>query len=187
MLLFMLLLGQVPYEYLVIPYKKTHLALWTLPLKELALAGGAFAIAGSLPQGQNSSALIRLLERLIPFSGVFFATTMVCFGICHFLYTPSIVDMVPSWLPGHYFCTYFAAVALIAGGVAIAIRVWLKPAAILMGTMIFIWFIFLHVPGAIELPLIDQGNLITAAFSALAFSGIAFVIAGESKKQLNVF
>jgi hypothetical protein len=184
-LLLMILLGQIPYEYLVIPYKKTHLALWTLPLKELALAGGAFAIAGSLPDEQDRSTLLRLLEKLIPLSGVFFSTTMVCFGISHFLYTKTVADMVPSWLPAHYFWTYFAAAALIAGGIAITLRIWLKPVAILMGVMILIWFILLHVPDAITNPLLGRGNEITAAFSALAFSGTAFVIAGGYKKKIN--
>lgn len=186
-LLLMLLLGQVPYEYLVIPYRKIHLGLWTLPLKELALAGGAFCIAGALPEDaradQNKPAVIRWLEKLIPFGPVFFSTTMILFGVSHFLYTQTVANMVPSWIPAHFFCTYFAAVALIAGGVAIILRIWLKWAAILMGIMILLWFIFLHVPGALEEPLVDQGNLIVSAFSALAFSGIAFVIAGGNKKR----
>ena len=182
-LLLMLLLGQVPYEYIVIPYKKTHLGLWVLPLKELALVGGAFCIAGASSDEnadqQNKPLVIRVLEKLIPFGGVFFSTTMILFGVSHFLYTPTVSAMVPNWLSWHDFWTYFAAVVLIAGGVAIVIRVWVRLAAALLGLMIFIWFVFLHTPDAVTNPLIGQGNEITAAFSALAFSGIGFVIAGS--------
>ncbi len=180
-LLCMLFFGQVSFEFIVIPYKKTHLGLWILPLKELALAGGAFCIAGSFKRSVNdwlsAAAIIRLLEKIIPFGRFLFCITMISFGISHFLYTETVAAMVPSYLPGRYFWTYFAAVALIAGGTGIVINVLLKPAALLMGVMIFAWFIFLHIPDAVTNPLIGGGNEITAAFSALAFSGIAFVIA----------
>jgi uncharacterized membrane protein YphA (DoxX/SURF4 family) len=44
----MFLFGHVPYELFVDPYGK-HLGVWTSALKELALSGGAFAVAGSVP------------------------------------------------------------------------------------------------------------------------------------------
>jgi uncharacterized membrane protein YphA (DoxX/SURF4 family) len=179
-LLLMTLLGQVPFEYLVIPYKKTHLALWVNPLKELALAGGAFCVAGSSP---GTGPVV--LEKFIPAGRFFFCTTMICFGCCHFLYTHTISVSVPSWIPGHDFWAYFTGAALIAGGVAIVINAWLKPAALLMGAMIFFWFLFVHIPDAVKRPLIDGGNEITAALSALAFSGIAFVIAGYKQEKIK--
>jgi len=54
--------------------------------------------------------------------------------------------------------------------------------ASLLGTMIFIWFIFLHIPRVIASPFAYMGGEVTSAFLALAYSGIAFVIAGASKK-----
>jgi hypothetical protein len=57
--------------------------------------------------------------------------------------------------------------------------------AILLGIMIFIWFIILHVPRAINQPLLDKGNEIVSAFSALAFTGIAFVISGGYLKRFG--
>jgi uncharacterized membrane protein YphA (DoxX/SURF4 family) len=180
-LLLMLIAGQIPYEYIVVPYKKTHLGLWALPLKELALAGGAFCIAGSFASDHRSG-ILGLLEKLIPFGRIFFAITMFCFGLCHFLYADGVAAMVPSWIPAHSFWSYLAGSALMAGALGIALNILLKPAAIALGTMIFIWFLCLHIPSAVAHPLTDKGNEITAAFSALAFSGIAFVIAGRRKK-----
>jgi hypothetical protein len=55
-------------------------------------------------------------------------------------------------------------------------------AATLLGIMIFIWFIILHVPRVIASPVAYLGSEITSAFIALAYSGIAFVIAGAPKK-----
>jgi len=48
--------------------------------------------------------------------------------------------------------------------------------------MIFIWFTVLHIPRVIASPAAYLGSEITSAFIALAYSGIAFVIAGASKK-----
>ena len=185
LLLLMLFLGQVPWEYLVFPHKKTHLGVWELPLKELAWAGGAFCIAGAYSQTENTGKhnLIHFLEKLIPFGPAFFSTTMILFGVCHFLYTPGIADMVPSWIPGHYFWAYFSAVALISAGISIIIRVWIKESALLLGIMILLWFLFLHLPNAIQYPLVDRGNIVFSALSALAFSGIAFVMSGEANKN----
>lgn len=193
LLLFMLCFDQVPWEYLVFPHKKTHLGVWGLPLKELAWAGGAFSIAGAFKPKVNlraaKSPLVEGLEKLIPFGPVFFSTTMILFGVCHLLYTPGIAEMVPSWIPNHFFWTYFSAAALIGAGVSIVIRVWTRMSSLLLGLMIFLWFVLLHVPSAIKHPLENKGNSVFSALSALAFSGIAFVISGlysTNKLERNV-
>jgi hypothetical protein len=189
LLLLMLFLGQVPWEYLVFPHKKTHLGVWALPLKELAWAGGAFCIAGAFVPSitDNKSPIVAFLERLIPLGPWFFSTTMILFGVCHLLYTEGIASMVPSWIPWHFFWTYFSTAALISAGVSIVLKVWIKMSSLLLGIMIFIWFVLLHVPGAIKQPFADKGNLVFSAFSALAFSGIALVISGvNSDKQFNL-
>lgn len=187
LLLLMLFFDQVPWEYLVFPHKKTHLGVWGLPLKELAWAGGAFSIAGTFKpvhnSGMDKALLVRGLEKLIPFGPVFFSTTMILFGVCHLLYTPGIADMVPSWIPNHFFWAYFSAAALICSGVSIVIKVWTRVSSLLLGIMIFLWFVFLHVPNAIKYPLVDKGNFVFSALSALAFSGIAFVISGSNSNK----
>jgi hypothetical protein len=189
-LLLMLVFGQVPYEFMVIPYKKTHLGVWDNALKGLALAGGAFVVAGSFPEerknGQSKALFIRLLAKLIPFGGIFFCITMTSFGMAHFLYLQHVAAMVPGWMPDHIFWTYFAGVALIGSGTAIILKIRQKRIATLLGAMIFIWFIFLHIPDAIAYPLAAKGNEITSALSALAFSGIAFAIAGAAPGKETV-
>lgn len=190
-LLLMLFLGQVPWEYIVFPHKKTHLGVWGLPLKELAWAGGAFCIAGAYKQkddaNETETPVVRFLGKLIPFGPAFFSTTMFLFGVCHLLYTEGIATMVPSYLPGHLFWTYFSAAALICAGTSIIIGVWAKKASMLLGVMILIWFFFLHAPNAIKYPLVDQGNLVFSALSALAFSGIAFLISGQITEKKYKF
>lgn len=172
----------IPYELFVDPYYR-HLGEWGEAEKELALAGGAFVIAGTFPvknaNAQKEPLITRVLGKLIPMGRIFFSITMISFGIDHFLYTKPISTMVPAWIPNPVFWTYFAAVALIGAGTAIILKVKMRLIATLLGTMILLWFIFLHIPGAIAHPFTDKGNEVTSAFSALAFSGIAFVIAGS--------
>lgn len=55
--------------------------------------------------------------------------------------------------------------------------------ATLLGTMIFIWFIILHIPYVITSSVAERGGEITSAFLALAYSGTAFVIAGDAKNK----
>ncbi len=183
LLLLMLVFVQVPWEYFVFPHKKTHLSVWGLPLKGLASPGGAFCIAGAYNrkdnQNQSKFPIIVFLAKLIPFGPAFFSTTIILFGVCHLLYTPGIADIVPSWIPGHYFWAYFSAAALMSAGVSIIVGVWAKKASMLLGIMILIWCLLLHIPNPIKNPLLNKGNLVFSALSALAFSGIAFIISGQ--------
>lgn len=171
----------LPYMLFVFPHHRWHLAVWTDAGKALALAGGAFVVAGSFPSGQTNTGeiplLIRLLEKVIPFGRIFFSITMITFGLDHFIYTEFVATMVPGWIPGHIFWTYFAGVALIGSGTAIIFKIKLRVVAILQGTMIFLWFVFLHVPHAIAHPYLEKGNEIVSAADALGFSGIAFILA----------
>jgi uncharacterized membrane protein len=102
---------------------------------------------------------------------------MIAFGIDHFLYTDFVATLVPSWMPGHIFWTYFAGIALIGTGVGIILKFTRKWVALLASAMIFLWFILLHIPRAIADPNGNKGNEITSVFEALAFSGIALGIA----------
>ena len=185
------LFGHVPYELFVDPYSK-HLGVWTNALKELALSGGAFAVAGSIPPGSSmpfgpsmthgkipeSSGMVKALEKLIPLSRIFFSITMISFGIDHFLYPTGVSTLVPAWIPGGaHFWTYFAAVALIGSGVCIILKIKLQLVALLLGIMIGLWVIVLHIPRAVADPFGMQSNEVISVFEAVNFTGIAFLIA----------
>ncbi|HKO79717.1 MAG TPA: hypothetical protein VJU78_04940, partial [Chitinophagaceae bacterium] len=150
-----------------------QLGLWTNALKELAFSGSAFIVAASYPQEKflASNKLLFTLGR------IFFAIMLIVFGIDHFLYTEFVVPLVPAWIPGATFWTYFGAVALIGAGVCFLLKIKLRLIGMLAGIMIFLWFIILHIPRAIADPYGEKGNEITSVFQALAFSGICFLIA----------
>jgi uncharacterized membrane protein YphA (DoxX/SURF4 family) len=182
--LFFFIFCYIPFELFISPYSPIHLGLWINPLKEFAYAGGALAIANKIPADINStgskSKFTSLLESLAPYGRILFSITMICFGVSHFYYTKTVEEMVPGWIPYHLFWTYFAAVALIGSGTAIILKFHIKLIGNLLGIMILLWFIVLHIPDAWSNPVANNGNEVTSAFSALAFSGIAFVIANDS-------
>jgi uncharacterized membrane protein len=161
----------IPYEFMT-SSDYMHFYDWENAIKELALAGGAFVVAGCL-SGRRI---------LMPLGTIIFSLTIISFGINHFLYAKEAADYIPSWVPGHMFWIYFAGVALLGSGVAIILNIKLRLAATLLGTMIFIWVIILHIPKAIASSVGDQGGEVSSAFLALAYCGIAFVIAGTFKK-----
>ena len=180
--LFLLLFvcGFIPYEFISDPSWK-NFGAWTFADKDLVFAGGGFVVAGSYPIRQavisKESSVIRFLEKLIPFGSVFFCITMISFGIDHFLYAKVVSTLVPTWIPGSMFWTYFAGAALILSGITIILRIQLKWSALLLSLMIFLWFLMLHIPRAIADPYGLQGNEVSSVFEAFGFSGIAYLIA----------
>ncbi|HEY5408999.1 MAG TPA: hypothetical protein VIJ92_18045 [Ginsengibacter sp.] len=179
---------QVTHQLFGSPYS-FNWASWTNPLKELAFSGGAFVILASYSWGkinQDKSFRSRLGDTFIPYGRIFFAIMMMVFGYDHFQYTPFVATLVPAWLPWHVFWTYFAGTALMGSGICIALKFELKLVGLLLGSMLFIWFVILHIPRAIADPYIDKGNEVTSVFEALAYSGVAFLIACTPKRKLGV-
>lgn len=92
----------------------------------------------------------------------------------HFVYTEFVVSLIPGWFPrDSVFWTFFAAFALLAGGIGLWVPRTARLAALLVGIMVFSWFWIIHVPRTLQTV---SDNM--AVFEALAVSGIAFVIAG---------
>jgi uncharacterized membrane protein YphA (DoxX/SURF4 family) len=162
--------------------------LWTDPLKELALAGGAFVIVELSNDETSDSTRKRFFgarKKFIPFGKIFFSFTMISFGIDHFFYTDFVSTLIPSWIPDHKSWTYIAGVALIASGVAIILNIRRRKVSLLLSAMLFLWVILLHLPRAVADRSLDKGNAITSVFEALAFSGIALAIACTKKRKMT--
>jgi uncharacterized membrane protein len=183
----MVFLLHLPYQFISQPHQLYHLGLWVYPLKELAIAGGAFVMAGTYPVNtlgpQEKSSVIRMLEKLVPYGSIFYSITIVSFGIAHCLYGENIQALVPAWVPDHLFWTYFSAVALIGSGVFIVLNIRRRLIAILQSIMIFSWFLILHLPLAFANPMGERGNELASAFDALLFSGVGLAIAFGMRYQ----
>ena len=180
LLLLIFCFWHVPYEFIASPDYKL-LGDWENAVKELALAGGALVIAGCF-RGEDKNAPTRLLEKLGRPGVILFALPIIFFGILHFVYAKEAGGYIPSWIPGHLFWMYFCGAALLGSGIAILSRIQARLAAALLGVMIFTWFVILHTPKVIAAAPADRTGELSSAFLALAYCGIAFVIAGTTKK-----
>ena len=102
-----------------------------------------------------------------------FASFLLLAGVQHFVWAQFVAQLVPSWIPGSAFWTYFSAAALIAGALGLLVPQTRRMAACWTGAMIFAWVWLLHVPRASR-DLSDTNELV-AVFEALAFSGTAWL------------
>lgn len=152
---------------------------WTAAGKALTFFGGALAVAGTLPPVEDwrhelLSKLVSLRSELVTLGRLCLGVFLLITGAQHFIYTSFVASLIPAWFPGNpVFWTYFAGVALIAGGIGLLLPWTAAPAALLSGVMVFSWFWIIHVPRAF----VSASDGI-AVYEALAVSGIAFVIAG---------
>ena len=183
--LVLIITSQLPYILIFSPDKMSRLDVWFSAGEELAYCGGAFVMAGSftannLSEGKKSFFQI-WLEKLIPLGRIFFAMLILLFGCSHFVFTDFVATMVPKWAGAPLFWTYFAGIALIGSAIAIMFKIWIRVAALLLAIMLFLFFIFFHVPDAIANPYASYGNEIVRAIIALLFCGIALVISSTTK------
>jgi len=173
----------IPYQFMDIP-KHLQLAEWENAEKELSLAAGAFIITACFSE-KEENLFNRLREKLMTLGSILISIPLISFGILHFQFAKDVSTLVPSWIPYHLFWTYLAGIGLLGSGISIILKIKTRLIAALLGTIILIWFITIHVPGVITSSFADLGDQITSAFLALAYSGIAFVIAGASKKKVQ--
>lgn len=152
---------------------------WTGAGKALTFLGGVLAIGATFPKvkAEHNSSFLKFMNMRNEFIllgriclGIFFVIT----GIQHFIFTDFVASLIPGWFPGNaVFWTYFAGVALIAGGIGLFIPQTARLAALFSGLMVFSWLWIVHLPRTFTS--VTDG---IAVFEALAVSGIAFVIAG---------
>jgi uncharacterized membrane protein YphA (DoxX/SURF4 family) len=173
-LLALIITCQLPYILFLNPVKPTHFEVWFGIGQELAYSGGAFVMAGSYS------------GKPIAIGRIFFSLLMIFFGCSHFVLTDSVSTMVPKWAGAPLFWTYFVGVALIGSGIAIIFKIWVKTVALLLAGMLFLFFIFFHVPDAMNNPSVGQGKEIVRAILALAFCGIALVIAVTNSDESKI-
>lgn len=159
---------------------------WAAAMETSAFVGASFIVAASYPAYTGRSRLIRWLDKLAPYGGLFFSIMLIGYGLDHFVYTKFVSGMVPSWIPSHYFWTYFAGVALIGAGIAITLKVKLQLVASLLGIMIFLWLLMIHIPTAYRDPYVQGGLELKRVYIAFGFTGICLLLALSAKNHANV-
>ena len=119
---------------------------WTLTVRELAFAGGAMVLAGSVwPRGRPAGTALILLGRGIV------ATVFVFYGIQHFLF-PRFVPgvplekLTPAWIPAPTVLAYAVGITLLFAGVGLLIQRTVGIAAVGSGVVLLLLTAFFYVP-----------------------------------------
>jgi uncharacterized membrane protein len=154
--------------------------LLTNTFKALTLGSGAFIVASSFFNHDDSFFSGKLISRLSLFGKYSIALFLLVGGIQHFLFADFVKFLIPAWIPGALFWTYFAGIALIAVGVAIMLNIKTSLATLLGGCMVLAWVLLLHLPRALEN---HNQNEWTAVFEALAVSGLLFLLSFQQNNK----
>jgi uncharacterized membrane protein len=157
--------------------------VWVDPLMELALLGGV-GMAAARRDGSRGSSLDRVFETATRFAPFALGAFLAYCGAAHFPYAKYVASLIPPWIPAHVFWTYFAAIALIAGGIGVLVPRTARLAATLSGIMLFSWVFLVHIPLAINTHNVGE---VSRGFQALSDSAVAFMLAGTlpSQKRRN--
>ncbi|HEV2709854.1 MAG TPA: hypothetical protein VGU67_06570 [Edaphobacter sp.] len=148
---------------------------WTSGAEIMAMGAAALVLAGELELLNSMS-----WESLVVAGRFLFAAALVVFGVQHFLYAKFIATLIPAWIPGHLFFSYFVGAVFLAVALSLATKIQGRLAAALLGLMFLLWVVVLHAPRVAATP--QNGNEWTSAFVALAFSGGSFVLAGALRR-----
>lgn len=133
------------------------------------LAIGIFANGKDVLRAQGT-------DKIVALGPIFFAVPMAVFASQHFTEAKAVATLVPSWMPGHLFWTYFVGTAIIAASLSMVVRKQARLAAMLLGVLLILFELLLHIPAIIRHP----KNVIAWAIALrdLAFSGGALAFAG---------
>jgi uncharacterized membrane protein len=100
---------------------------WTDATKAVRFVGGALAVAVLAPPMSGASwprwPPRSMDPALLLAARILVGLTLLINGSQHFLFTPFVAALIPSWFPGSaVLWTYFGGVALIAGGLGLLVR-----------------------------------------------------------------
>ena len=152
---------------------------WTSAGKALVFFGGSLAIAATFPPLPTATKAVwwRVANTVDPFLRIArycLGAFLILCSLQHFKFLAFVATLIPAWFPGNpILWSQFAGIALLLFGVGLLISRTAPLAALLAGLMIFSWFWIVHLP-RVRTSVSDG----IALFEALAFSGLAFVLAG---------
>jgi uncharacterized membrane protein len=150
----------------------------TVPLRDLALSGGALSLAGVLGSVRHGPSARWLLE----VGRWFFAAPMLYFGVEHFLHPAFAPGMpfpmlAPAWIPGHAVWAYATGTVLVVCGFSILANKHAQAAATWLGAAFLVLVVLIYLPMEIVHPSIAISGELDYVADTLAMSGASLLVA----------
>ena len=153
-------------------------------LRDLALSGGALALAGTL----GAVGRKRPTRWLVEVGRWFLAAPMLYFGAEHFLhpdFAPGVPFEVrmPFWMPGHLVWAYATGAVLVVCGALILANKSARAAAAWLGIAFRLLVVCVYLPREIVHPSIVISGELDDVADTLAVSGSALLVAGAMARE----
>jgi len=154
---------------------------WLNFLKWLSMAAGPLVVAAQRPIVRAVPWRDRVITIVAAMAPWLLGAFMVVSAILHVRQAEFVSQLMQPWMPWRLFWTYFAAVALAAGGIGLVVPRTARLAALLTSLMIFSWFLLVHIPRMLVDPTGPVGWSEMA--ESLAFSAMAFLLAARAESR----
>jgi hypothetical protein len=138
------------------------------------LLGLCFLAAGVMTYRRDVRAVApRDAFGLVAFGPVFVAAALAAFAGEHFTSAAILVKLVPKWLPGRLFITYFVGVAHLAAASSFVARRYLRWSTIGLAIMFGLFVLTMDLPGAIARPTNPLSWALAARQATFAIGALA--------------
>jgi len=119
------------------------------PAYSMAFAGLAL-LAIALFSTKDDILEARGIDKIVALTPLCFAVPLAAFGAEHFTSAKFIAELVPKYMPGHLFWTYFVGVGLLAASLSIATKIQARWAGLCFGIMMFLFVAMMDLPGTLK-------------------------------------
>jgi uncharacterized membrane protein len=153
---------------------------WVVGLRDLAFAGGAFAVAAAYGEGWTAE----FRHRLVTIARLFVGVPIVFLGVQHFLHPEAapgvpLAKLMPPWLPLHSLWAFLAGAVFVVAGVCLIINKEVRPAATWLGLTILLIEFVVYVPIAVAHPT-DVANSLNYLADTLLLAGSVLSLANAA-------
>jgi uncharacterized membrane protein len=142
----------------------------------------AFLIAAFVAVGREFW-MARGLDKAHPLGRISLAIPIAVFGAEHLTSPQVIMKLVPAWMPGKLFWTYFVGIALIAAALSFVFQVGIRLSATLLGIMFFCFVTMMDLPAAIAAPQSRIAWTLFARESAFSAGAILLAITSGARER----
>src|ERR1700761_2309550 len=141
------------------------------------MGAGIIALAAGLVLVRARFAAASGIGKVLVLGPVFEAVALAIFAAEHFLATRDLSAIVPRWIPGALFWTYFVGAALLAAAISFIAWRYVRWSASLLALLFLIFVATIHLPNLTKH--VHERLFWTIAVRETAFAGGAMVLAGS--------